>query len=277
MKRNFLLRNKLETYILLFFVAITLSGANSPNPTFNAENIRIIKKTTENPQGIVAITDSLVPTFVYTHAISLGALPVVQKKQKFFDMMLPSVLIAKTNLDFTRKKVIALSTKKELTISEKAFLQNLEKEYKTHDIQTLIKRLYTFPVSIVLAQAAIESGWGSSRFFLKANNPFGIWSFDPNHNRIEASSNRNGKKIYLRKFGNLTEAINAYYTLLATQQPFAGFRTARMKTQNPLKLTHYLMSYSERGKNYIADLNKIITNNHLEKYDHYQINPDYLR
>ena len=61
-------------------------------------------------------------------------------------------------------------------------------------------RLKTHPTSIVLAQAAIESGWGSSRFYKEANNVFGVWSYSENEPRIKAMEDREGKSVYVKKY-----------------------------------------------------------------------------
>lgn len=277
-KRNALLHHSLKYSTLFLSTALLLGNAcTSTDQQQLIDHVYVIKKSIRSPEDIVGINDSLIVPYVYTNTISLATLPVSEKKQKFFDMMLPAVLVAKTNLDLTRKEVETLSKKKELSSSDKVFLSRLMKKFKTTNIQQLNVRLHTFPVSIVLAQAAIESGWGTSRFFLEGNNPFGIWSFDPKHNRMAASSTRDGTKVYLRKFKNLEQAINAYYVMLATRQPFTAFRKARLKTNNPDILIQSLKMYSERRESYINDLSLLIRTNHLNHYDSCKLIPGYLR
>ncbi|HDO06562.1 MAG TPA: hypothetical protein ENG85_02660 [Bacteroidetes bacterium] len=277
-KRNAFSHDRLKYSILFLSAAMLLGNAcTSPDRRQLIDHVYVIKKSIRSPEDIVSISDSLVVPYVYTNTISLNKLPVSEKKQKFFDMMLPAVLVAKTNLDLTRKEVEALSKRKKLSSSDKAFLNRLMKKFKTNNIQELSIRLHTFPVSIVLAQAAIESGWGTSRFFLEGNNPFGIWSFDPKHNRIAASSTRDGTKVYLRKFNNLEQAIDAYYVMLATRQPFAAFRKARLVTNNPDTLIQSLKMYSERRESYINDLALLMRTSHLNHYDSCKLIPGYLR
>lgn len=266
-------------YIALFSLSALLlvSACNLSERKQLIGHVYVIRKPIRSPKDIVRIHDSLVVPYIYTNTCSLKTLPVPEKKQKFFDMMLPAILVAKTNLDLTRREVEALSKKKRLSLVEKLALLRLMKKFKTNNIQVLIKRLHTFPVSIVLAQAAIESGWGSSRFFLQANNPFGIWSFNPKHNRIIAASTRNGTKVYLRKFDDLEQSIDTYYVMLATGKPFAAFRKVRMKTSNPDTLIQSLKMYSERRGSYIADLAQLIKASHLKRYDSFKIATSYLR
>ena len=242
----------------------------------DGDYIKTIEKPINSYKDIVTISDSLVIPYIYTSAVSLKNLPVAEKKKKFFDMMLPAVLVAKKELSFLLAKVEKISLKDNPTSKELEFIENLKTTYKANNIELLKSRLHTFPVSIVLAQAAIESAWGTSRFFLKANNPFGLWSFDPNEDRIVASSTRSGTKVYLRKFNNLEQAIVGYYTTLATG-PFADFRKERRKTSNPYILVKYLIDYSERREAYVQELTSVIKGNNLTKYDDYCIDPQYIK
>ncbi len=72
----------------------------------------------------------------------------------------------------------------------------------------------THPVSIVLAQAAIESAWGESRFFKKGNNIFGMWSYNRKEPRMRARETRNGKPVYLKKYRSLSDAIDDYFVTM---------------------------------------------------------------
>ncbi len=260
-------------FVNLLFMAIGFSG---PVSAQNINFVKIVKKKIYHPNDIVDIKNPLVVPYVYTNTISLNHLPVPEKKQKFFEMLLPSVLVAKTNLDILRRHVEAMALRKSMTTADTNFLFPLMKAYGTENIFELINRLRTFPVSIVLAQAAIESGWGSSRFFLEGNNVFGMWSFDSTENRMPALSHRKGTRIYLQKFGNLEEAINAYYFMLDTRQIFAPFRAVRLKTNNPFVIIDSLKKYSERGDDYVNDLSRMIRVNHLQRYDTYKIAPAYI-
>ncbi len=278
MEKNSLFTCELKYFLLfsLFFLLLT-NSCNLSKRKQLIGHVYVIKKRIHTPNDIVPIPNSMVTPYVYTSTCSLDTLPVPEKKQKFFDMMLPAILVAKTNLDLTKKQVEILKKKQKLSYLEKKLLNRLLKKFNTNNTDVLIKRLHTFPVSIVLAQAAIESGWGSSRFFLQANNPFGIWSFSTKHNRIAASSTRDGTKVYLRKFNNLEQAIDGYYLMLATGKPFVAFREARLKTNNPDTLIQALKMYSERRESYIADLAQVIRTNQLKKYDVYHIAPNYLK
>jgi len=259
--------NMKKSFRFYLYVLTTLFLCSVAASCNNSNHFAVVKSLLKTPADTMPIHDSLIAPHVTTPVVSLKALPVSEKKKKFFQLLLPAVLSAKIAMNKNRMRVEFILEKKNRSPNEKAFLNSLEVKYMAKSYGQLLTRLHGYPVSIALAQAAIESGWGSSRFFLKANNPFGIWSFDTIHQRIEASSNRDGRKIYLRKFNNLNDAVDAYYTMLATRQAFASFRKAALTTQDPYKLIHYLDAYSERGDNYLADLANMIRTNHLEKYD----------
>lgn len=241
------------------------------------KSVTVLRKHVDNPEDITAITDSLVTPIVYSQAIPLDTLPVNIRKQKFFDMMLPAILVAKTKLDITRERAQNIISKRKRAPEEQTFLDSLELRYNTQNPKVLLKRMQTLPVSVVLAQAAIESGWGTSRFFREANNPFGMWSFNDDHARIAALYTRNGKEIYLRKFKDLEASIEAYYYMLATRKPYQKLRKLQQQTTNPFKLIKGLDKYSERGSDYIDELALTIRANNLTKYDSYEIDPQYIQ
>lgn len=268
--------NKLKLMNNRFIIWIFLAFALNACAQTTELDVEIIEKPITKASDIIPITDSIVVPYVYTSAVSLKNLPVNEKKQKFFDMMLPAVLVAKKELAIQLTRVEKIALKANKTEEETKYLNDLMKQYEANSVELLKSRLTTFPVSIVLAQAAIESAWGTSRFFLQANNPFGLWSFNPDEDRIAAESTRNGKKVYLRKFHNLEQAIEAYFMTLSTG-PFADFRKMRLQTQDPYVLVKYLIDYSERREAYVNELTSVIRGNDLTKYDSYHIDPKYVK
>ena len=195
----------------------------------------------------------------------LQNLPTKTKKYRFFKLLLPPVRKIDKEL-----RTLYLQTKKDIeTHSHQKRIQKLMKEYKAKDPLDLLKRIKPHPISITLAQAAIESAWGTSRFFVEANNVFGMWSYHADKkDTIEASKQRNGgKKIYLKRYKNIEDAIRAYYKNLATNNAYRCFREARYYNDNPYELVSLLHRYSEKGELYPIELIKIIKHNHLTRYD----------
>ena len=212
-----------------------------------------------------------VNAYVYTKAIDLSVLDVQNKKQAFINIMLPSILLAKHRLEEDRIKVLALEKKREsLSDEEERYLANLKKDYKCHTSKELLLRLSTHPTSIVLAQAAIESGWGTSRFYKEANNVFGVWSYSKNEPRIKAMEDREGKSVYVRKYDALPESIISYFKTIA-RGPYSEFRAAREKISEVSVLISYLEVYSELREEYVKRLDQLIQYNKFEKYDSYRL------
>ena len=195
----------------------------------------------------------------------LQNLPTKTKKYRFFKLVLPPVRKVDKEL-----RTLYLQTKKDIeTHTHKKRIQKLMEEYKAKDHLDLLKRIKPHPISITLAQAAIESAWGTSRFFVEANNVFGMWSYHSNpKDTIDASQTREGgKKIYLKRYKSIEDSIRAYYKNLATNRAYRCFRQARYFNDNPYELVALLHRYSEKGELYPVELIKIIKHNHLTRYD----------
>jgi Bax protein len=195
-------------------------------------------------------------------------------------MMLPSILIVNNYLRGVRERVdrIAYRMKRQVWLrsADREFLDSRMAAYRASDLEELREKLQVHPVSIVLAQAALESGWGSSRFFIEGNNVFGIWHFGGEHDRLEAAGTREGNAVYLKKYDNILYSILDYYRTIA-RGPYSKFRSRRGLTDDPVELTALLYNYSESRGEYVSRLRSVIRDAGLYEYDDYQIDPDYLK
>lgn len=235
---------------------------------------------THSPDDIRPVDEKWVRPFMYDNKLDFQTLPVDQKKEKFIHMMLPAVLVVKHNLSVLRQRVgdIMWKSKNKQTVlrEDSLFLSYWEKKFKADNPEDLFSRLATHPTSIVLAQAALESGWGSSRFFREANNVFGIWSYNADESRIQAAESRGDNVIYLRSYPDLSGAIQDYFITLGRAKPYSTFRKQRLKMKDPYQLTYYLKNYSELGYAYVSMLNLLIRENKLTQYDTLQVDPSYF-
>lgn len=231
----------------------------------------ITYKPIQTPDDIEALTPPLIKPVAYTQVSSLATLPVSDKKQKFFDMILPAVLISKARLRQKRERLQRISSSATVSAEDQQWLNAQFKKYRATDIQQLGSKLKAHPNSIILAQAALETGWGTSRFFLKGNNIFGVWSFNPAEPRMKASEDRDGEAIYVKRYGSLIEAVDDYFVTIARNSPYKAFRQARLKTQDPLELIRYLDSYSEIGDEYVKRLRSLIERNDMRRFDSYKL------
>jgi len=225
-----------------------------------------------SPDSIITITDSIVPPLLYEKMPDLTNIDSDRRKQMFINIMLPTILTAQEIIESHRQKLIEIKKHKDnLLPDDSVFLTKISKKLKTDNIDELIKKLHKHPLSIVLAQTAIESGWGTSRFCREANNLFGIWSFSKDDNRIAAGIKRNSKTVYLKRYNNLVESLTDYFYTIGKSSSFKKFREIRVISQNPYRLIWYLDKYSEKRLGYVVMLRNTIENNNLIKYDKYKI------
>ena len=254
-------KTALISLLLILFQMVSLAQNSA---------INLVDISGDLPSDIRPVSNP-VNAYVYTKAIELTGLDVQNKKQAFINLMLPSILIAKHQLEQDRIKVLALQKKNEpLSDKESNYLEYLKKNYKCKTFKELLSRLKTHPTSIVLAQAAIESGWGTSRFYKEANNIFGVWSYSENESRIKAMEDREGQSVYVKKYDALPKSIVSYFKTIA-RGPYSEFRAAREKISEVLVLISYLEVYSELREEYVKRLDQLIQYNKFEKYDSYRL------
>ncbi|WP_051251627.1 glucosaminidase domain-containing protein [Psychrilyobacter atlanticus] len=215
--------------------------------------------------------EKLVPRVVYSmDNVSLRGLNVPNKKQKFFEIMVPTAMIVVEEIEETREGLkLIMEGKKE---RDEEYLSKMYAKYrvKEKDIEVLYHKLKPVPISILLSQAILESGWGTSRFFEKANNIFGVWSVDPTEPRIKAGEARVNKQVYLRSYPTLKESMADYMKLLARHKAYSRFREKLQVTDDYKVLVPKLDKYSEMEEVYISRLLATIEHNKLYQYDRYE-------
>jgi Bax protein len=150
----------------------------------------------------------------------------------------------------------------------------IQKRYKlTQDssLDLFLYRINVIPNSLVMAQAAVESGWGKSRFVTEANNIFGHWTWSGDG--IIPNDREEGKTHKIKLFKSLQSSVKAYMLNLNIGWAYKEFRELRSKIdiQNSpttgLVLSQKLTKYSQKKEKYTKLLSKIIVNNKLMKYD----------
>jgi len=237
--------------------------------------VKTVPRRISTPSDIKIFKGKKIEPIHYTNTISLNKLQVSEKKQKFFHMILPAILIAKQRIKVKRNRVLTIINTINPTTADIQFLEKQYTTYKTTNNRELLSRMKTHPVSIVLAQAAIESAWGESRFFKEGNNIFGMWSYNKNEPRIRAKKSRKGKSIYVRKYSSLSDAIEHYFQVIG-RGAYKNFRRHRDITKNPLQLVKYLVNYCELKEKYTHKLKRFIITNKLRKFDEFRIDKKYI-
>ncbi|PCH70770.1 MAG: hypothetical protein COC06_03705 [Bacteroidales bacterium] len=270
----------MRTIIFSIICLVLLHTACTKPVTFKHVSVRTQYDSIEKKEDVHAITDTSVTPYVYTKVISLRELPVKEKKEKFVEMLLPSILISQHDLHqkINRLEHIEnwLQEHPFMIKMDSLFLFQLFETYKCDEIQELKRRLKPHSSSIVLGQAALESGWGSSRFFKEGNNVFGIWSYHAGENRIKALVGRDSTNIYVRSYSSIEESVNDYFQTIARVNAYKEFRQMRFTSEKTLELIPLLKRYSELGELYTTKLRQLIENNDLTKYDSYFIKNEYF-
>lgn len=276
--RNFIRVWKFAIVALGIYLLLFLQGLLSIEKGYQSLDVQQDYQKISQTKDIKEISDSLVKPVVYQNVMSLGDLRVEEKKEKFISLLLPAILVVKFDLQQQLRKLDYLQQLKQenggIVEKDQAFINNLMETYQTDTLPDLRKKIKPHPTSLVLAQAALECGWGTSRFFVEGNNIFGVWSYDSDEPRIRAGG---GREVYVRKYQDLTESIRDYFGTLSRVSVYEAFREARVQTNDPLELIPYLKHYSELRGEYIKRLRLIIEKNNLTQYDQYRIHPDYLK
>ena len=195
------------------------------------------------------------------------------KKETFIKIVLPLIVAENEKILDDREKLKNLSEKKYTSDLEKQWLRQKLLEYKVKkgDLNKLMFRMDIIPVSIALAQAAKESGWGTSRFALEGNAIFGQWTWD---GQGIAPLKRDGDKSHkILKFPILRASVKAYKNNLNTHKSYYKFREKRKELREKnknitgLALTDTLKNYAQTGSEYTKILNQIITQNRLSDFE----------
>lgn len=270
----------MHTVILSIFCLIFLLASCTQPATFKQISVNSQYAEVEKKEDVHKITDSTVTPFIYTKVISLKELAVEEKKDKFVELLLPSILVSHHVLHQKIKRIEHIENwllkHPFMMKKDSLFLFSLFETYKCDQTHELKMRLKPHATSIVLGQAALESGWGSSRFFKEGNNVFGIWSYHADENRIKALTGRDSTNIYVRSYSSIEESINDYFQTIARVNAYKEFRQKRFTSEKPLELILFLKRYSELGETYTDKLKQLIESNDLTKYDSYVIKNEYF-
>tara|TARA_Y100001970_G_C14226219_1_gene855850 strand:+ start:223 stop:1335 length:1113 start_codon:yes stop_codon:yes gene_type:complete len=202
-----------------------------------------------------------------------------KRKDLFIKIILPLILEENSKILLDRKRLFVILNKSINTKSEKEWLKQKLKQYGVvnNDLSTLKVRMDIIPTSLAIAQAAKETGWGTSRFALEGNALFGQWTYSDNG--IKPASADQDSKHKVMRFKVLKASVRAYQRNLNTHSSYREFRKMRaMQRDNDEKisslgLVKYLDEYAETGVKYTEVLKKIIEQNNLTDFDDAKILP----
>ena len=204
---------------------------------------------------------------------------VKKRKEFFIQIVLPLILQENNNIRLDRKRLFSIINKSNNTLLEKKWLDKKYKQYgiPSKDLSTLKVRMDEIPVSLALAQAAKETGWGTSRFAQEGNALFGQWTWSGEGLKPKEADQSKGHKVM--KFNVLQASVRAYQRNLNTHRSYQNFRLARAELRDREKpldsivLSQFLKNYAETGKKYVEVLQKIILQNNLKDFDDSRLLP----
>lgn len=204
---------------------------------------------------------------------------VQEKKQAFFDYMLPLIHEANARIMAERMLVEKWHLDADsLSSDEQAELQHLLTKYRVtsddpdEQKDLLLRRVNTIPPSLVLAQAANESAWGTSRFAREGNNLFGQWCFSRGCGLVPEDRN-DGSRHEVRAFDTPLDSITSYMRNLNSHPQYRDLRELRLQDieqqghPGGISLAEGLQGYSERGDEYVDEIQQMIRFNRLQRFD----------
>ncbi len=202
-----------------------------------------------------------------------------KKKNLFIKIILPLIIEENNRIKLDRRKLFSILNKNKNSKKEKRWLDLKFKHYGVvnKDLSTLKIRMDIIPVSLAIAQAAKETGWGTSRFALEGNALFGQWTWSGEGIKPAGADNDTTHKVM--KFKILKSSVRAYQRNLNTHSSYKQFRLARAELRdNKMKLdslilSNYLDKYAETGEEYVKILKQIIKQNNLTELDDVKLLP----
>ena len=209
---------------------------------------------------------------------------IKKKKNLFIQIILPLILEENNRIRFDRKKLFVILNKNINTKAEKKWLNSKFKQYGVlkRDLSTLKIRMDEVPVSLAIAQAAKETGWGTSRFAIEGNALFGQWTWSGEGIKPAGTDSGDGTHKVM-KFKVLKASVRAYQRNLNTHGSYKEFRSARAimrdndEKLDSLILANYLDKYAATGKEYTVIIKKIIKQNSLKDFDKVKLLPTSIK
>lgn len=242
-------------------------------------------RRTQPRERVLLLVSCLVVTGIAWSALrSLSAMPDFreyeagpERKSAFFDFVRPLVEAENKRVLRARKRLLALAADDDPGFIDRRWLAGMAKDYAIDDpdpgdpalVNQLLLRVDSVPLSLALAQAAKESGWGTSRFARDGNNLYGERCFDAGCGLVPgARSAALGHEV--EKFGSPRQSVASYLNNINTHAEYKAFRRDRArsrgakKTLSGIALAENLTQYSERRDVYVKEIQQLIRSNNLE-------------
>ena len=262
----------------------SLNDLETDTVRLNASTIKQLFEDTDYKLEDVRKTKLVKPVALTLLPNEIKMIENTNKRKEFFiQIVLPLILKENNNIKLDRKRLFSIINKSNNTDLEKKWLDKKYKQYgiPSKDLSTLKIRMDEVPVSLALAQAAKETGWGTSRFAQEGNALFGQWTWSGEGLKPKDADKDEGHKVM--KFNVLQASVRAYQRNLNTHSSYKEFRKERAKLRdkglplNSIILSKFLDEYAETGNQYVEVLQKIIKQNNLEEFDDAKLLPSSIK
>lgn len=236
----------------------------------------------ERGYSLAAVTQSEAPVprlFLETLPDDWSGVRALERRKELFLLTtLPLVLQENERILADRRRLRALRDRIEAggrtAPHDRTWLERLAERYRgdPEDLADLVRRVDAVPVSLALAQAALESGWGTSRFAGEGNALFGHWT-EEGENAMTPLRREPGRRHGVRRFATLGHSVAAYMANLNRHPAYRAFRQQRAELRrlgrrlSGVALAATLAPYSERGAEYVSVLRRILVQNALARFD----------
>lgn len=268
-------------------------NAEPPKPVVRHE-LRVVEATESQSmigflraQGLweMDLRRPLPPLVFASFPDDIGELKASTRKRLFLHALAPTAMVALAEVAREREELLQVIGRMELdqcTLEELVaksgayqdcglpradvdFLLELSVKYRTERLDVLLNRVNVVPLSLILAQGAMESAWGASRFVQEGNNIFGIWTWG-GAGMIPADRAQ-GLTHRVASYDSLLDSVRAYILMLNRVSAYRTLRDIRRESMDSLALVNGLLYYSEKRDRYVDDLRRLIQVNRMKQYD----------
>ena len=254
--------------------------AGPVNVTSGDELIGLLKE-----KGLWEIAGNFaVPRMILSsYPANIGALDPEAKKKAFLNSLLPAALVAMAEVEKEKESLHAILVKLPADSWERLLTEPVDvwpvvlgkpeseelfalcRKYRTDRVDELLKRVEVVPISLLMAQAALESSWGGSRIAREGNNLFGVVTWGDDAVPPPGGSDGSGQRY--ASYGSILESVRAYVVMLNRLPSYQRFREIRSRSRDPQKMAEGLKNYSERRSAYVGDIKEVMLVNRLDRYD----------
>lgn len=265
---------------MLVILSVVINEVTTFDYIYPEYHIEVDEITVTSSKSILIQGSYNIKPVKYLGTLDFDTIPESIRKMVFINYMLPAIVIEHDRLLNLMRHIefieLRMVNKRTLRKEDLEFFKEMMEKYDATSIKDLKIRLYPTPVSLVLAQATLESGWGTSNVFSRANNPFGIMSFSSEEQRRKFLNPEQQTEAFYRSYRDVNQSVEHYFYFIARLASYEKFRRKRWERGSSIAMVNLLKSYHETDE-YATLVASIINKNDYTKYDNITISKDYFQ